>query len=138
MRLEDGRPFGAHLPMAAPGRGSEVKAGRRPPPEAARAQRAALRGASWPVTCGQVRAEGPLGEMGVQPCGLALSPAEPGQLPVKIYRYYYRFAPQKGSRKVPVSSAPKGSRVAPQKGSWISRSIIRLSHELALHEAQEA
>ena len=33
-----------------------------------------LEGASWPVFCGQVRAEGPL-VMRVQPVGLALSPA---------------------------------------------------------------
>ena len=34
--------------------------------------------------------------MGSQPAGLALSPAKPGQLPVRSIGFYYRFAPQSG------------------------------------------
>jgi hypothetical protein len=60
-----GRPSGADLPMAAPGKRSEVKAGRRPPPEAARAERSGLEGASRPVFCWQVGAEGSLGNEAV-------------------------------------------------------------------------
>jgi hypothetical protein len=58
---EDGRPFGADLPMVAPEKRSEVKAGQRPPPEAARALASGLEGASEPVFCWQVWAEGPVG-----------------------------------------------------------------------------
>jgi hypothetical protein len=42
-----------------------------------------LEGASGPVFCWQVRAEGPYWKWGSQPVGLALSPAEPGQLSVR-------------------------------------------------------
>jgi hypothetical protein len=95
VRLVDGRPFGADLPMAAPGRGSEVKAGRRPPPEAARAVASGLDGASRPVTFWQVRAEGPLGnEKSALRAGLI--PGVAGPTTGKGFIGSYRFVLQSG------------------------------------------
>ena len=106
--------------MAAPGRGSEVKAGRRPPPEAARAVASGLEGASRPVPFWQVRAEGPLGnEKSARRAGLI--PGEAGAttgkvLSVFIYRFVYQSA--RGiSRLVPTKVLAGGL----PKCSWISR-----------------
>ena len=125
VRLEDGRPFGADLPLTAPG---VVKRGQGWPGATAGGGASAasgLEGASWPVFCGQVWAEGPL-ENRKSACGLALSPAKPGQLPVKVYRYYYRFAPQSTREMVEHSSvygrscAPKYPWMGAPKYPWIS------------------
>jgi hypothetical protein len=61
---------------------SEVKAGRRPPPEAARAERVALRERAGRYSVGRL---GPKAPLGIEKSAfwLALSPAKPGQLPVR-------------------------------------------------------
>ena len=62
VRLEDGRPFGADLPMAAPG---VAKRGQGWPEATAgggASVASGLEGASRLVFCGQVRAEGPFGD----------------------------------------------------------------------------
>ena len=69
VRLEDGRPFGADLPVAAPGVAKRGQGWPKATAGGGASVASGLEGASWPVFCGQVRAEGPLRELGSQPQG---------------------------------------------------------------------
>ena len=82
VRLEDGRPFGADLPMAVPGVAKRGQGWPKATAGGGASVASGLEGASWPVVCGQVRAVGPLGIGEVSPAGWPYA---------RLGRVYYRL-----------------------------------------------
>jgi hypothetical protein len=107
----DGRPFGADLPLAAPGVAKRGQGWPKATAGGGASAASGLEGASGPVSSGQVRAEGPLGRWkSARRAGLI--PGGAGAATGKGYRYLTKGMCHKTHVRKPAETRRRSSQNA--------------------------